>query len=609
MRSRPALFVSLLLLLSACAQPPVGPTLEPLSTLTFEVRQEESTYYAESQTPPIVYSGTLKFVVENAAKYAHSAGGGTIVFQAGDFDLGTDKLILRKSSDLTFAGQGMGVTIVRNATDAAIDSEPLSFSYSKNITVRDMTVSAGGSARSTSDALDFDGAVVGLVERVEVIASRGRGIVFDGKDAGRSAEQVTIRDCVVTGGVRSDGIVLLAANNNRIENCRITDVGGHGIYLLKASPTAGQPHKPSNDNVITGNRIENVGRNGIAVNSSNRNLITNNTILNSSDDVSGSNGIYLSSSDGIVCDDNRVEANTATDTQTPKTQRYGLNIASANCNRTVVGGNDFAGNLTGEIRDAGTGTIHPDSTPPTTPTSLQATAVSPQQVNLSWSASTDNIGVTGYEIVRDGNPLATVGNVTTYTDASVQPGTTYSYQVQAVDAVGNRSALSAAASATTPTSGPTTLTFTPVADTYVESDAPSTNYGTSSSLHTDGSPAEHILLKFNVSGLGTGRVTRAVVRLYNTNSSGRGGDFYVTSTDWSETGVTWNSAPATSGGQITSLGRVVPGNWYEAGVTAVVTEDGLLSFKVTSPSTDGAWYASKEGAAGLTPQLVVTVSQ
>jgi hypothetical protein len=53
-----------------------------------------------------------------------------------------------------------------------------------------------------------------------------------------------------------------------------------------------------------------------------------------------------------------VANNTATDNQTPKTQRYGLNIGSSLCNRTVVGpGDNFAGNLTRDIRNLGTGTI------------------------------------------------------------------------------------------------------------------------------------------------------------------------------------------------------------------------------------------------------------
>jgi hypothetical protein len=53
-----------------------------------------------------------------------------------------------------------------------------------------------------------------------------------------------------------------------------------------------------------------------------------------------------------------VAGNRVTDTQSPRTQKYGLNISTSLCHRTVIGsGNNFSGNLTGAIRDAGTDTI------------------------------------------------------------------------------------------------------------------------------------------------------------------------------------------------------------------------------------------------------------
>ena len=61
-------------------------------------------------------------------------------------------------------------------------------------------------------------------------------------------------------------------------------------------------------------------------------------------------------------------------------------------------------------------------------------------MNLSWGAASDNVGVTGYEILRDGAPIATVGAVTSYADTTVSPLTHYDYVVKALDAAGNRSA-------------------------------------------------------------------------------------------------------------------------------------------------------------------------
>jgi len=91
----------------------------------------------------------------------------------------------------------------------------------------------------------------------------------------------------------------------------------------------------------------------------------------------------------------------------------------------------------------------PDTEDPMVPGNVVATAVSGGEVDVEWDASTDNVGVTGYVVLRDGVELATVG-ITQYTDLGVSPSTTYSYTVMAEDAAGNRSNPSAAAVVTTP---------------------------------------------------------------------------------------------------------------------------------------------------------------
>jgi chitodextrinase len=103
----------------------------------------------------------------------------------------------------------------------------------------------------------------------------------------------------------------------------------------------------------------------------------------------------------------------------------------------------------------------PDTTAPTTPTGLTATAVSASRINLSWIAATDNVGVTGYRIFRNGSLLDTVGNVTTYASTGLAASTTYSYAVRALDAAGNVSGQSTAANATTPAVSDTTAPTTP----------------------------------------------------------------------------------------------------------------------------------------------------
>ncbi len=94
-----------------------------------------------------------------------------------------------------------------------------------------------------------------------------------------------------------------------------------------------------------------------------------------------------------------------------------------------------------------------DTQPPTTPASVQADAVSPASVQLSWTASTDNVGVTGYRIRRAGTDIGSATG-TTYTDNALTPNTAYSYTVSAYDGAGNESAQSSPpAEATTPTDG------------------------------------------------------------------------------------------------------------------------------------------------------------
>jgi chitodextrinase len=98
----------------------------------------------------------------------------------------------------------------------------------------------------------------------------------------------------------------------------------------------------------------------------------------------------------------------------------------------------------------------PDSTPPSVPTGLTASAVSPTQINLNWTASTDNVGVSGYKVYRNSVQIGT-STSPSYSDTGLSQGTTYTYTVAAVDAAGNTSAQSSSAAATTPVPPPDTI--------------------------------------------------------------------------------------------------------------------------------------------------------
>lgn len=97
-----------------------------------------------------------------------------------------------------------------------------------------------------------------------------------------------------------------------------------------------------------------------------------------------------------------------------------------------------------------------DTTVPTTPAGLAATAASSAQINLSWTASTDNIAVTNYLIERcQGSgctaftQIASIAPGTTYSNTGLTAATSYSYRIRATDANGNNSAYSNTATATT----------------------------------------------------------------------------------------------------------------------------------------------------------------
>ena len=91
----------------------------------------------------------------------------------------------------------------------------------------------------------------------------------------------------------------------------------------------------------------------------------------------------------------------------------------------------------------------PDAAP-SKPANLVATAISASEIDLTWAASTDDLGIAGYDILRGGSLIASIGNVTAFADTSVLASTAYTYNVKARDTSGNRSLPSDPASATTP---------------------------------------------------------------------------------------------------------------------------------------------------------------
>ncbi|QWG98054.1 lytic polysaccharide monooxygenase [Bacillus toyonensis] len=99
--------------------------------------------------------------------------------------------------------------------------------------------------------------------------------------------------------------------------------------------------------------------------------------------------------------------------------------------------------------------VKPDTEAPSIPNGIQTQKVTANSIELTWNTSTDNVGVKGYQIFRNGEMIDTVPG-THFIDKKLQPSTEYSYTVKAIDAAGNVSKESTALTAKTTVEAPDT---------------------------------------------------------------------------------------------------------------------------------------------------------
>jgi parallel beta-helix repeat protein len=313
-------------------------------------------YTATNAAGSVVSTSSSLLTVMDAIKGV----GVKIQFGPGVFNYGAAHTTFNTLNGSEFWGSGMDVTFVQNSQDDAADTEPFSFTRCNNVVIRDMTVAAGGIARSSSDCIDNDGGSNWLVERVKITASRARGIAMDGKDPGALADGCVIRDCVILGGqgtMAGDGIELLATTNALVERNTITGVAANGIQMSKGASASGTK---GSGNIIRNNTITLAGRDGINILSCDNNQIRNNTITNSATITASKDGIRVETADGVTADGNIIDGNTCTDDRTPKKQRWGVNIGPTSvplANNNQITNNDLRGNLTAPYSNTGTGTV------------------------------------------------------------------------------------------------------------------------------------------------------------------------------------------------------------------------------------------------------------
>jgi acid phosphatase type 7 len=172
--------------------------------------------------------------------------------------------------------------------------------------------------------------------------------------------------------------------------------------------------------------------------------------------VVGTGGAYFTGLSGIPAPGSEVRENTSFGVL-----RLGLHPTSYDWSFVPASGSTFTDSGDQFCRGFGSGG---DLQPPSAPTGVTATQTSPTRVDVSWAPSTDNVGVTGYEVWRgtETGALARVAttsaSATTYADTTVARGQSYRYQLLARDAAGNVSAPSETVSATPPGTPPPVTT-------------------------------------------------------------------------------------------------------------------------------------------------------
>lgn len=151
------------------------------------------------------------------------------------------------------------------------------------------------------------------------------------------------------------------------------------------------------------------------------------------------------------------------------------------------------------------------------------------------------------------------------------------------------------------------FTFYATNDSYVSASAPNTNFDAAPVLAVAGTPTRISYLKFAVTGL-LDPVIHARLRIHVSTgrdaASRTGGTVHRTGTGWLETGLTYANRPALTGTALGALGPVSANTWYDIQVTAAVTQNGTVSFAISSGDANGAYYDTRESGA-TAPQLLV----
>jgi hypothetical protein len=293
---------------------------------------------------------------------------------------------------------------------------------------------------------------------------------------------------------------------------------------------------------------------------------------------------------------------------------------------------DHLGNVTPIAAFYGAGADRGDTELPAAPSGLTATGASATRIDLSWTAASDDIGVTGYRIYRDGSPVAVVGG-TGHADLGLAAATRHQYEVAALDAAGNESQRSAPAAAATlaegsgqaasppqedlPPLAQASVTLLPAADTYLQEGRPTEASGDAAEVSIDASARggqTQGMLRFDLSEIPAASEVLSAILTIQATDSGKGADLHRMLVAWDE-GATWDSMGA---GIATDDAEAARSADFSTGGV----DDGPATFDVTAPvqawvngapnhgwallplGSNGWDLSTREGATP--PQLTIT---
>jgi chitodextrinase len=269
------------------------------------------------------------------------------------------------------------------------------------------------------------------------------------------------------------------------------------------------------------------------------------------------------------------------------TQNTGLSPNTQYC--YTISAIDAAGNESAQTSSVCDTTEPSDTEAPTVPTGLTVNAVAPNQINLTWTASTDNVGVVGYKIYRDSIYFTTV-TATSAQNTELSPLTSYCYRISAVDAVNNESAQTAPLCATTPSTysmltGQWWVIMLSAGGSYFYVDATLTQFGASPSFQMQGSGHNYETLSnrdfyYPVSIDSTNSTfndtTKAVNFVAYTDATSAGCGIYVV------------NAPGTVSNDYSTISG---GAWSEAAGTLCANSGPSWTAKRV-PDMSGTWWAN-----------------